>query len=168
MSCKHKINLPLFVSCDLPKLESIFLRRHIRNCESCQAELKILKKSTVVLQSAIEKKKMSIKGDEIWQQIQTQLPVSESIKTTKFTGVKWKEILFGKPAYVAIGFAAIILVILVGFWQNKNQQTEMVAKVLDAQTQSYPIIEKINNPNVTVMTYLTDDPRIKIVWLFED
>ena len=82
--------------------------------------------------------------------------------------IKWKKNLFGKPANFAVGIATVILVILIGFWINNNQTPELITKSLNDQVVNYPIIEKVDNPNVTVMTYLTDDPKIKIVWLFED
>ena len=52
--------------------------------------------------------------------------------------------------------------------KDSVEYPDKVTGAMDNEFPNYPIIENVDNPNVTIMTYLTDDPKIKIVWLFED
>jgi hypothetical protein len=168
MSCKRNINLPLYVGGDLARLKSIFVRWHIRRCETCSSELNILENSKKVINWSLDKKKISVQANELWREIRNQLPDSETTETIVVKRIKWKENFIKKPAYIVVGSALILFVVLFGLRMKESEQSQKLAEAQENTFQNYPVVEKVNNPNVTVLTYLTDDPKIKIVWFFED
>lgn len=169
MNCKFTIkNLSFFLDDEIPVWKKRLIKRHLLKCEECQRELAKLQKSNELLFSALKKKKQNLNENEIWRNINAE--ISET--TFEVKELKWKPqktFHYKKSFYYSFGVALILLVVFISFsrfWQKgKNQiyfQTE------EKLIQDYPIVESINKENVTVMTYLTDDPTIKIVWFFED
>lgn len=165
MSCKRSRLIHSYMDGELSGLTSILLRWHINRCEYCRSALSMLEGSNHIVRSAFARRKISIPEDELWKQIEPEI---QRVKSPQIDWAERKKPLLVKPAYLVAGLAVIVLAAVVGLWKVNSSPPETANGVATKEVNEYPVIEKVDNPNVTVMTYLTDDPKIKIVWLFED
>jgi hypothetical protein len=64
--------------------------------------------------------------------------------------------------------AAIIFLIGIGIEKNWNGTSNDYAVSGDDTRIELPIVESVDDPNITVMTFQTDDPHITIAWFFDE
>lgn len=162
MSCKNiQKQLPLYVGNDLPWLKKLIVENHLKHCDACRAELLTLKKSHgFFVQTMLEK---TWEMDSfLWDKVQHRLPEREKIRRKVATN-RWIKSGFR----FSLGLA--VLLILFSVQKPKHivdlplpiQQNPLIAR-------DYPIVENVNKSGVTVMTFETQDPKIIIVWFFEE
>lgn len=166
MSCK-KTFLPLYTGGDLPGWKQLYTRFHLRRCEECRLELNRLTKSNRLFSSAMVQKEPKISAVEMWGNIRNQLPETPEQPVQKIVR---KENLIRKPAFAIAGFTIVMLALLslkTGNFLNTSEESSITKNSDGKVTKNYPIVENVE-PNITVMTFQTDDPKIKIVWFFEN
>jgi hypothetical protein len=155
--------LPLFSGGDLRGLRRNRIRLHIERCESCRKDLVRFQKTREWAGQAIRQKELSISHDSCWEQILYKLP-RNATKRSK-TAAEKKYSPFHRIVPLLIGAAAILIMLLMGdvgpFINRRTEQPEPIVRNL-------PVVENVNKPGVTVMTFQTDDPRVTIVWFFEE
>ena len=168
MNCnKTSKFLPLYAGGDLPGWKRSYTRFHLRRCEECSLELNRLKKSNRLFSSALEQKELKISAAEMWSNIRNQLPETPKQPVQKIVR---KTNPTRKPAFAIAGFTIVMFAVLslkTGNFLNNNEGTLITKNSAEKVTKNYPIVENVE-PNITVMTFQTDDPKIKIVWFFED
>ena len=168
MNCKKTDKfLPLYAGGDLPGWRQLYTRLHLRRCEACRLELNRLKKSNRLFSSALEQKDLKMPAAQMWENIRNQLPEAPP---SRVEIIARKKVLIRKPAFAIAGFTIIMLAVLfikTGNFLNLSEESSITKNAVGEVTQNYPIVEDVD-PNITVMTFQTDDPKIKIVWFFKD
>lgn len=167
MSCKFTIkNLTFFLDDEIQAWKRSIVKHHLKKCKKCQKEFEKVQKSNDILISALKQKELYSNEEELWQNISTEIHDTN----TEIVKPDWKleKTLFrNKSFYYAFGVVLILLTCILSlsqFWPVEQKQISFQPEV----EKEYPIVESVNKENVMVMTYLTDDPNIKIVWFFED
>jgi predicted anti-sigma-YlaC factor YlaD len=167
MNCKFTTNnLTFFLDDEIQIWKKWFIKHHLQKCKKCQRELAKIKRSNEIFISTLKQNPPNLDENELWQNISTKIPETN----TEIVKVKWKskKAIFNKKTfYYSFGAAIILLIFLVSFSQFGPGEQKQISSQPEVQKE-YPVVESINKENVMVMTYLTDDPTIKIVWFFED
>ncbi len=165
MECKHVMDyLPSFIGKEIPWWKQLLVQRHLQSCKKCQLELIKLKKARDLSVQFLNRKQTTIADNTLWEDILPVLPEEKSKKTQliKKPNQRRSPILKWIPAIA--GIPIIILIVIINNLYKEPQQQ----KQQENNSINYPVIEGVNKPGVTVMTFQTSDPKITIVWFFEE
>lgn len=159
MKCHHVSKLlPLYAGNDLGRFRSAAVRRHLTACQPCRRELKELEAARCIAADAVRTRAASVRDIELWQDVVCALPRREG--TLESVPIHKK----GTPQSLApllIGAAAVVIALL--FHEGRRAQPSTRPEIAEL-----PVVESVDEPGVTVMTFQTDDPKVTIVWLFKD
>ena len=161
MSCeKVKKQLPLYVGNDLSLLSRMRVSMHLVHCTACAAELDkyaAIRQVTTQTLSTLD-----IEYDDIWHSVLYRLPERKPYSAPS-TMAKTRR-RFRTVSYVLAGVAVLFIALFVNYRSHEKEE------IVDANVQnkaSLPVVEYVDKPGVTVMTFKTKDPKMTIVWFFE-
>lgn len=166
MKCQKVKNLlPLYCGGELPWLKNIVVGRHIHSCEECGAELQRLKRMSEVVIQSLRDKEVTDFDESFWEWVLFRLPKERAAQESFLIKDKKQIWSFRKIVPALIGAAAILVALFIGYsrrllWHDLGSENDA--------TLNYPVVENVNKPGVTVMTFKTDDPKITIIWFFEE
>ncbi len=165
MKCKYVTNyLPSFIGKEIPWWKRLIIQHHLQSCESCRLEFIKLKKTRDLSVQYLNHRQMIIDDDTLWESILSQLPEEKSKKTQLIKKSKQRRSSIQKWIPAIVGIPIIILIVIMSILYKKPQQQEQQ----ENNAINYPVIEGVNKPGVTVMTFKTSDPKFTIVWFFEE
>jgi anti-sigma factor RsiW len=145
---------------ELHRWENLLVQHHLKRCDSCQAELENLNRITVAAAEALRQQREELPRTDLWPVILPNLPkVAEPVGMNP-TRPLWQH----WPSAAALAAAAVLIILLIG--RDRLSLTE--DRSLASQQIEPPAVEEVFTPNTTVMTIQTEDPKVRIVWLFQD
>ena len=161
MTCKRvKKWLPLYVGDELGPWRRRVVEHHFRCCHACAREHAHLAKSRNLVSGALLSQSGSVSGDALWKHVLSGLrrerPASD------------KPHRISSPWRVAVpALVGAALVCIVTFLGERLPDQKSLHRNEEGSIP-IPVVESVNQPGVTVMTFLTDDPKVTIVWFFEE
>lgn len=165
MKCDQvKNKLYLHVTNDLPWYWQSRVEKHLRKCKLCQKEMQVIIASQHLTVNSVKSKQIDITGNEIWDPVHLALSDKKTrhfrpVWTQAFLNAKWQwKLLLG----AGIPFLVLGLLLWDQIFLRNDQPSKLEATVIEV-----PIVEDVE-PGVTVMTFATADPKIKIVWFFKE
>ncbi|MBC8180827.1 hypothetical protein H8E88_06860 [candidate division KSB1 bacterium] len=185
MNC-YKVQklLYLYSGYDLSKWKMNRVANHLSSCKTCESELERIQKAMELTVKYVEPKQGESVRESMWQNIQNEIKPYRAIQEQTIYSVFVDEALSFvssvlnffrlRPLKIKLGFAASALVILAAIILFQTQSPDKEAKIFAEQKphspalEQYPTVEKVEKPGVTVLTMKTDNPRIKVVWFFDE
>jgi hypothetical protein len=185
MNCfKVQKLLYLYAGNDLSKWKMNRVANHLSGCKTCFSELGRIKKTMGLTIKSFELKQNASVTESMWQDIQKEIKPESLIQTqTKFSLFVEQALLFvpdridffkRKPLNIKLGFAASVLVLFAAIFlfqtKHPGNETTIFAeqKPHSSILEQYPTVEEVDKPGVTVLTMKTENPRIKVVWFFDE
>jgi hypothetical protein len=164
MKCQTVLkHLPLFSGGDIPLLKQKQLQHHLKGCEACRVELSRLQKTRELARHSLLQKEISMPDTRLWEQILYKLPKETSQKQKLSRREKTSRLQRLVP--MLVGAAAVVIILLIG---DARQTADHGSNPSEPLVRNYPVVENVERPGITVLTFQTDDPKVKIVWFFED
>jgi len=184
MNCsKVKRRLPAYAYNELPDKEKEKIANHLLACVSCSTELLKIKNHIQLFTEQLKPASSEVMDDELWDQIIQAINSEQRISSFSRTKtvkqilksvwlnslVSIRSVPLRKRAVVFASLFIIMAMIILSIfkfsispqmWSQKMSQSK---KTLT----DYQVVESVNKPDVTVMTFNTNDPHIKIVWFFD-
>ncbi len=143
--------LPLAAGDDLPPLKGWVVRRHVRRCDACRAELDRLKSVSRLAAQALESEPPET--GSILESVLLALPPAEPPAVQRPLRHRgW-----------ALALSAMAAAVVLTLWVVRRPSN---APIVDAGPD-LPIVAEAPE-NTTVMTFQTDDPQVTIVWFFQN
>jgi anti-sigma factor RsiW len=152
--------------------------KHLKKCPDCAEELERLLKTTALFSNSLKPSENEQLKDNLWAYIESQIaPIPKSVINEPGDSLIEKVLspLFAftkRPAFAVP--AVLVILILLTFKLFGPAEAPNVAVVGELEIQStekisdYPVVEKVHKPDVTVLTMNTSDPKIKVVWFFDE
>ena len=185
MNCfKVQELLYLYAGNDLSQMKMNYVANHLSACKACVLEFDKIRKTMELTVKSIETKQDESVKENIWQQIQNEIPPAPSIQVRAKPAIIIDKIrsfvsnipnLFrNRPLNIKLGFAASALFIFAAIILIRTQITEREPTMFAEQKphssvlEQYPTVEEVNKPGVTVLTMKTENPHIKVVWFFDE
>ncbi|MBN2414840.1 zf-HC2 domain-containing protein [bacterium] len=160
MKCHHvRTLLPLCAGNDLDRFRSGAVRRHLASCPSCRKELEELQAARILAADAVRTRAAGVRDTDVWQDVVYALPRREmSVRPSpvKKAGALHRLI----PIFIGTAMVVVALLFHEGGQLRRGSSPPHIAEL--------PVVESVDEPGVTVMTFQTDDPKVTIVWLFKD
>lgn len=181
MQCKQ-INklLPLLVGDELTGKEQRLVRQHLAECESCSREYEKLKAAVSLFSESLQAKSTDI-SDELWEGFLSQIQEPIIRPSRKLFPIEFgylllqtQKLLMARKRRFALAVAgiavavSIALLLLLRQSPLPPQTAPPDQQITDQNAEQIPIVERVNKPNVTVLTFETSNPHIKIVWFFDE
>jgi len=160
--------LPLSCGKDLPLWRSILVRIHLHSCHECSLSLSELKKTKLAVADVLRKQEVKIFDRGLWTEILYRLPAEIVPSQESFHPEKIQQSLWRGFAWTATAVAVIAILLIGTIRESALDNTGIMFSKSQAEHVVYPIIEKVDMKGVTVMTFETDDPDVKIVWFFSE
>ena len=152
--------LPLFSNGELGPWRTKRVERHLAQCEECRSELEAYRSTQAVMRDAVASRAFDVDAEVFWQGVRAGVLAAENTapKSTQ------RKPIFGTGWRVAFAIAGIVGMLLLGRYASKPDDAQNPV----SEVVSEPVVEDVDMPNATVITYHTDDPNIKIVWFAKD
>jgi hypothetical protein len=133
-----------------------------------------------ILVDSLKTEQGEMNPDVLWQKVQDEIETisinEEPEIQTKIR--KWSESVLSKYTWfpfpkTSFSLAiSLVLIFITIFVLTQNDPEIIRSNKSDGKKVSaldkYPVVEKYDNKDVTVMTLQTDDPNIRIVWFFDE
>ena len=160
MNCKRiQKKLPLIIGGELPEKKKQRIQHHIDRCKSCQNQLESLRISCNTFSKAFRNQQIPMTDKNFTNNVMRHIPEPQKIytykKRTAYIRLAW--------AFPAIAVAAVFFFFLI----RGDLFKEKSSKETFTSHRALPLVEK-TEPGVTVMTFQTDDPKVTIVWFFQN
>lgn len=134
---------------------------HLRSCPECQSELDKLRIATALVHEVIQDDE-PVTSDSIWDDVRLRIAGERIAESTRRPKARRPRFHNWVPAL--IGITALFILFLVGERMGPIENQSMNNEI----TSNIPVVEHVDKPGVTVMTFKTDDPKVTIVWFFEE
>jgi hypothetical protein len=137
--------------------ERSFIESHLRDCLTCQGELKSMEKLRDLVKAPIEE---AVREEEfywVWQKIKRGIQLRE--RSTGWESLRsWLDIspLFRRRVWIPVAATMVILIVMV--------------PLLFKKITSYPspsVVEYIESQTHNVMIYESEKANVTVIWLFE-
>jgi len=156
MKCQYfQKNAALFIGGELSSQKTKKLHKHLDQCMSCRKYFENLQISKRLFSKAIREQSIAPLDQSFTESVMNHIPDKQLTYITPRKTSKLRLTWAGPAAALVITFAFFIIR---GFIMNKPQSEDF---------DRFPLVEK-TEPNITVMTFQIDDPKITIVWFFEN
>ncbi len=138
--------------------ERSFIESHLRDCLTCQGELRSMEKLRDLVKPPIEE---AVREEElywVWQKIKREIQLRE--RSTWWESLRsWLDIspLFRRRVWIPVAATMVILIIMV--------------PLLFKKITSYPgpsVVEYIESQTYNVMVYESENTKVTVIWLFEE
>jgi anti-sigma-K factor RskA len=138
--------------------ERSFIESHLRDCLTCQGELRSMEKLRDLVKPPIEE---AVREEElywVWQKIKREIQLRE--RSTWWESLRsWLDIspLFRRRVWIPVAATMVILIVMV--------------PLLFKKITSYPgpsVVEYIESQTYNVMVYESENTKVTVIWLFEE
>lgn len=175
MKC-NKI-LPLLsrqIDSDLNWVQRKMVFYHLSRCEACASELRLMQRTSNLTRSAMTVADQSLQDTDLWEAIEEELPKTDPCEAadTAFPAERQKVLTspagarsWKKWSPAVVGLAVLLIFSL---WLKPRQTGILSPDSPEAQISELPVVEEVFNEGVTVMTFKTSDPKITVVWFFQE
>lgn len=176
MKCKQvKKYLYLYAGNDLAGRKISKIEKHLGVCEACSEELERIKQYIGITADSLKADQVEPDQQVLWQQIQGEIESRPKNKTSekKIPDLFFNKYPFFQPYKTVLGLAVSCLLLLLVFSpftidNTDKEHSEINNQKTVSELDEYPVVEAFENKNATVMTMQTDDPKIKVVWFFDE
>jgi anti-sigma-K factor RskA len=138
--------------------ERSFIESHLRDCLTCQGELRSMEKLRDLVKPPIEE---AVREEElywVWQKIKREIQLRE--RSTWWESLRsWLDIspLFRRRVWIPVAATMVILIVMV--------------PLLFKKITSFPgpsVVEYIESQTYNVMVYESENTKVTVIWLFEE
>ena len=164
MKCQDvKDSLPLYSGGELPWWKRIRIKHHISRCEECYLEWRKLQKTREIVVYVLRQTERKILDKQLWKRVTYSFYQEEAGEIPTSKTVERRNKFIPRLVFPLIGLAMVLVLLFVKLeWKAiKLWHNQSAGKCL-------PVVQKVNRPNITVMTFQTTDPKVVIVWFFEE
>lgn len=181
MKCKQvKTQLYLYAGNDLPRSKTNKIKNHLGTCEACSDEFEKIKQYIGITVDSLKEEHNEPDQQVLWQQIQDEIESKAKYENPERTAKIRKPFEsnffkqpFHQPYKTAFSLAVSFVLVLLVFSIFILKDTDKIDMATNNQKTvsdlgKYPVVEAVEKRNVTVMTMQTDDPKIKVVWFFDE
>lgn len=162
MTCHDaREKLPLYSGGELPLRLKSKIRGHLNRCEACRVELGKIQRTRQLMSEAYGAMQVEPPDDRFWEQVLYRLPRRDTEDARAKTRRAKK--VTGRLVPVLAGLAAIAVILVFGIRRPGMEIMDPITR----PPATVPLVEGAE-PGVTVMTFQTEDPKMTIVWFFED
>lgn len=179
MFCRRaKKQLYAYVFNELTIIQQKEIENHLSHCAICSNELKKIIRTVKITKESLKPMNIERSTENLWFELLHRKERKESQTEKNNRSIKMdsgqRALNFtflgsrAKPIIVFLIICAIIGFVTIAQFQFVDHP-ERVAQNDDALYKNpykYEIVENVNIPDVTVLTYHTSNPKIKIVWFF--
>jgi len=164
MHCnKAREQLPLLSGRDLPWLQTLAVRRHLRRCPECRRELVRLEAARDVFGTALRQPVDDELVAAVWRRVRGSLPARPALAVPQHNeisgGPRWPR--FAIPALAAA--AALALILAPGLRDGGHGGRHTTDMSTPTAT-----VEGPHEPGTTVLTFQNENPDVTIIWFFSD
>jgi len=156
MKCSFiRKNLPLYAGNDLNFVYARVITIHLARCKSCRKEYEAIQRTRDWAVHELQKETYTVSDSDLWQDLVYRLPREApgySVKRKRFRAETRKKLAACLAVFT--GLAVVIFSLLQHATDSQNIKSG----------RAVPVIASIEDPDVTVMTFATDDPSVTIVW----
>jgi len=173
-----------YVFDELTTVEKKEVERHLIKCEQCSNEIIKIKRVTKITAESLKPVDAGQATEHLWFELFQRME-SEG---TKFKGIRNKKSnknlrqvfrpgfnfthlgIFPKPVFAFLILFVLVAVLTIAQLRFIDRPKSLAHKAdeIGPTNHDYEIVERVNIPEVTVLTYQTSDPNIKIVWIFNN
>jgi anti-sigma-K factor RskA len=138
--------------------ERSFIESHLRDCLTCQGELRSMEKLRALVKIPIEEATQEEEFHWVWQKIKREIQLRE--RSTWWESLRsWLDIspLFRRRVWIPVAATMVILLVMV--------------PLLFKKITSYPgpsVVEYIESQTYNVMVYESENTKVTVIWLFEE
>jgi predicted anti-sigma-YlaC factor YlaD len=166
MKCeKIQEYLPLYVGRELTWWKKLIVHNHLIKCKNCHLEYNKLNKVKNLTKKSIAVQPVPNIDTQFLEKIILNLKKQKEQKRHHRKTFKDPRIIIKRTVPALVGLVLLLLVLILGddYYLKKYHKIKSIDESI-----SYPVVEAVHKPNVTVMTFKTDNPKITIVWFFEE
>ena len=169
--------LPAYIHGELTTESMARIANHLQHCPACRVECARLGKATEHLKHALQTGERDVPNPLLWQQIEERILSEQRESVSRIShrpgaAGQWNWRMIPARAMARLAFAAaLVLLLFTVLWIANHQRPWNFASQSDvaerATLSRMAIVESVEKPNVTVMTFHTEDPHVKIIWFFD-
>ena len=160
MNCQRILKmLPLFIGGELSNKKEQRVQDHLDHCQSCQNQLESLRISTKVFSQALQDQHILPIDKNFADGVLDCIPQPREVYS--FSQRKLRTRIAWAVSALSVGVIFLLVLIRGEVFKRAGSENAFTSP------RSLPLVEKAE-PGVTVMTFQTDDPKITIVWFFQN
>jgi hypothetical protein len=155
---KVKQLLDSFYDNELHGSEYDAVNAHLRECESCSNDLKKLERTGSMLRAHYESLASSEDLSSVWRRVEAATEAFAPQEPTPLRDKLIRIFTIPRPAWVAAGLFAIIVIIAFSYFPV-GQRSTLAANDC--------IIDSVDAEGCSVMLYEVGDTKMKMIWVME-
>jgi anti-sigma factor RsiW len=138
--------------------ERSFVESHLRDCLTCQNELRAMEKLRDWVKAPIEEAVRQEEFPWVWQKIEREIRLQRRLSWWQSLRL-WLDIspLFKKKVWIPAVATAVVLLFI-------------TAQTIFKKAPSYPspsVVEYVESQTYNVMIYESEKAKVTVIWLFE-
>ena len=155
----------LYSGGDLSRWKQFIVRNHLQNCENCRLELGKLQRTRDIVTDALRQEETANVDSQLWERVLYRLPKGSTDKDRGTRTERTIPSVLHRLAPALAGIAIFLIIVLIRFIPPLHKQNRGPSM---PSSSHIPVVESVNKSGITVMTFKTDDPKVTIVWFFEE
>lgn len=160
MNCRYfQKQLALFIGGELSSKKEKVVQDHLDRCIKCRNHFESLRISGNTFSKAIRDQSIPILDTGFTENVINRIFETQSVSAV-LSGIRRPKLAWALSA-IAVAVVFLFFLMLGDRFKLKSEKDTFTSP------RTLPLVEKAE-PGVTVMTFTTDDPKITIVWFFQD
>ncbi len=145
---------------EVTEKEKFLVEGHLQNCLACRNALRLMEELTTLIKAPVEEAVRNEEFPWVWQKIEREVHRSQGKLT--WWQFFWSELdvfaLFRKKVWIPAA-ATVVLLLLI------------TAQIIFQKPPYYPdgsVVEYVQSQTGNVMVYQLENPKVTVLWLFEE